>query len=215
MISLTCTSCKKSLHIDDAFAGGVCRCQYCGTIQTVPSLAKLKRQSAPTAAAPAMAPAPYTPTPPRPQTSAGQPAPAGDGLDALAEAVATSSGLGRGSLRAGAALGGPAMPAGAVSAAAPQAPPAVPLTPVDYARPPRQPRRGPVLLIAGAIGGAVLLVVLGWVLFSGRSVVTGPGPTPTPPRTGSGTSGGGTTNNVARQAPAETIEAVAIPTPTN
>ena len=35
MISLTCTSCKKVLQIDDAFAGGVCRCQYCGTIQTV------------------------------------------------------------------------------------------------------------------------------------------------------------------------------------
>ena len=25
------------LEIDDAFAGGVCRCQHCGTIQTVPS----------------------------------------------------------------------------------------------------------------------------------------------------------------------------------
>jgi hypothetical protein len=37
MISLTCTSCKRGLEIDDAFAGGVCRCQYCGTIQTVPA----------------------------------------------------------------------------------------------------------------------------------------------------------------------------------
>ena len=37
MISLTCTSCKRSLEIDDAFAGGVCRCQFCGTIQTVPA----------------------------------------------------------------------------------------------------------------------------------------------------------------------------------
>jgi hypothetical protein len=43
MISLTCTSCKKVLQIDDAFAGGVCRCQYCGTIQTVP--ASLKQAS--------------------------------------------------------------------------------------------------------------------------------------------------------------------------
>jgi hypothetical protein len=43
MISLTCTSCKKVLEIDDAFAGGVCRCQYCGTIQTVP--ASLKQSS--------------------------------------------------------------------------------------------------------------------------------------------------------------------------
>ena len=39
MINITCTSCKKVLSIDDAFAGGVCRCQYCGTIQTVPAKA--------------------------------------------------------------------------------------------------------------------------------------------------------------------------------
>jgi hypothetical protein len=40
MISLTCTNCKAVLEMDDGFAGGVCRCQHCGTIQTVPS--KLK-----------------------------------------------------------------------------------------------------------------------------------------------------------------------------
>jgi hypothetical protein len=37
MIQLTCTHCQTVLSIDDAFAGGVCRCQHCGTIQTVPS----------------------------------------------------------------------------------------------------------------------------------------------------------------------------------
>ncbi len=37
MIRLTCTQCKSVLEMDDAFAGGVCRCQHCGTIQTVPS----------------------------------------------------------------------------------------------------------------------------------------------------------------------------------
>src|SRR5947209_8626865 len=37
MIHLTCTNCQAELTMDDAFAGGVCRCQYCGTIQTVPS----------------------------------------------------------------------------------------------------------------------------------------------------------------------------------
>ena len=37
MITLICTKCKATLEMDDAFAGGVCRCQYCGTIQTVPS----------------------------------------------------------------------------------------------------------------------------------------------------------------------------------
>ncbi len=36
MIQLTCANCKNGLEVDDAFAGGVCRCQYCGTIQTVP-----------------------------------------------------------------------------------------------------------------------------------------------------------------------------------
>src|SRR5438874_1259713 len=36
MIQLNCTNCKALLQIDDAFAGGVCRCRYCGTIQTVP-----------------------------------------------------------------------------------------------------------------------------------------------------------------------------------
>jgi hypothetical protein len=37
MIQITCTSCKRVLSIDDAFAGAVCRCQHCGTIQTVPA----------------------------------------------------------------------------------------------------------------------------------------------------------------------------------
>lgn len=37
MITLTCTNCNTELHVDDAFAGGVCRCQHCGAIQTVPA----------------------------------------------------------------------------------------------------------------------------------------------------------------------------------
>lgn len=40
MIRIACTNCKTVLSIDDAFAGGVCRCQHCGTIQTVPARAK-------------------------------------------------------------------------------------------------------------------------------------------------------------------------------
>lgn len=36
MIQINCTQCKTLLTIDDAFAGGVCRCRHCGTIQTVP-----------------------------------------------------------------------------------------------------------------------------------------------------------------------------------
>lgn len=40
MIQLTCSKCQTVLTIDEAFAGGVCRCQHCGTIQTVPSQLK-------------------------------------------------------------------------------------------------------------------------------------------------------------------------------
>ena len=40
MIHLTCTKCQTALALDDAFAGGVCRCQKCGAIQTVPSQPK-------------------------------------------------------------------------------------------------------------------------------------------------------------------------------
>ncbi len=40
MISITCTQCKTVLEMDEAFAGGVCRCRHCGTIQTVPSSLK-------------------------------------------------------------------------------------------------------------------------------------------------------------------------------
>jgi hypothetical protein len=36
MITLVCTKCSTILNVDDGFAGGVCRCSACGTIQTVP-----------------------------------------------------------------------------------------------------------------------------------------------------------------------------------
>ena len=82
MISITCTSCKAVLTMDDAFAGGVCRCQHCGTIQTVPAKPRPQR--------------------PQPAQAAFQervgakPSPAG--LNELAEAVA-SSGLARTGLK--------------------------------------------------------------------------------------------------------------------
>jgi hypothetical protein len=44
MIRISCTNCKTILSIDDAFAGGVCRCQHCGTIQTVPAQARQTAQ---------------------------------------------------------------------------------------------------------------------------------------------------------------------------
>ncbi|MCY2955282.1 MAG: hypothetical protein NTU53_25425 [Planctomycetota bacterium] len=48
MIRISCTDCDAVLEIDDAFAGGVCRCKHCGTIQTVPK--ELKRAATPMAA---------------------------------------------------------------------------------------------------------------------------------------------------------------------
>ena len=90
MISLTCTSCKKVLQIDDAFAGGVCRCQYCGTIQTVP--ASLKRANRPGAPPSAGSKALYEKKPREPGSRSGS------GLESLAEAAgAASSGGGSGS----------------------------------------------------------------------------------------------------------------------
>jgi hypothetical protein len=75
--------------IDDAFAGGVCRCQYCGTIQTVPAKSRAN-------AAPMAVPKPVSATAQKAlfqnqsrvrQTAASTP---GTGLDDIASAVASS-----------------------------------------------------------------------------------------------------------------------------
>src|SRR4051794_23833066 len=99
MITLTCTHCQATLTMDDAFAGGACRCQHCGTIMTVP--AALKKGG--TAAALAGATAAKTLYRRKSRASAGPGAP-GTGLDDLADIVA-SSGLASGRLRAGAPAG--------------------------------------------------------------------------------------------------------------
>jgi hypothetical protein len=83
MIRLTCTSCKNALEIDDAFAGGVCRCNRCGTIQTVPA----KGASARTAAAGQGSKTLFE----NKARSAG--VVGGSGLEDLADIVASSSGL--------------------------------------------------------------------------------------------------------------------------
>jgi hypothetical protein len=83
MIRITCTSCKNALEIDDAFAGGVCRCQRCGTIQTVPA----KGATAKTAAAGKASKTLFE----NKARSAG--IGGGSGLDDLADVVASSSGL--------------------------------------------------------------------------------------------------------------------------
>lgn len=86
MITITCTSCKAHLEIDEAFAGGVCRCQHCGTIQTVP--AHLRNGGHAGRA---------TPKPAKPLYQGA--ARGGTGLDELSDAV-VSSGLARSALSA-------------------------------------------------------------------------------------------------------------------
>src|SRR5688572_18677850 len=101
MIELTCTKCKTVLSIDDAFAGGVCRCKHCGTIQTVPKQTKR-------AAIPASVVASG-----RPDT-VGQATGSGTGLDDLAHVVASSglsgTGLSSGGLRNASPASAPAVP---------------------------------------------------------------------------------------------------------
>ena len=38
-IKVRCTGCRKRISVDEAFAGGVCRCPYCGATSSVPSSA--------------------------------------------------------------------------------------------------------------------------------------------------------------------------------
>src|SRR5688500_4899472 len=112
MITITCTNCKTVLEIDDAFAGGVCRCRHCGTIQTVPALSRRPvRPGTPgEAAAPAAPPAPAyvagpahieAPAPAAPVYAPAKPSsapatPSGTGLDEIAAAVASSGLVGTG-----------------------------------------------------------------------------------------------------------------------
>jgi hypothetical protein len=91
MIQITCTSCKRVLSIDDAFAGGVCRCQFCGTIQTVP--AKGSTQKA--AAGVTKGPKTLFENKARGVTGVGS----GSGLEDLADIVQSSSGLSDPNLR--------------------------------------------------------------------------------------------------------------------
>jgi hypothetical protein len=146
MISVNCSHCRATLEMDDAFAGGVCRCHYCGTIQTVPSHAK---RTAQTVAAPA------TPVQQQQATAAtGAPA-GGEGLNALADAVA-GSGLGRGGLQA-------------------------PAKPLEYARPPQQKSRLVPLVIGLAVVVLLLCGVLGFLMVGSTVVTPGPGGGPVMP----------------------------------
>jgi hypothetical protein len=159
MISLSCTHCRAALSIDDAFAGGVCRCQHCGTIQTVPS--QLKRRSAtPGSAAPVGATdrasagngQPNAQVTPAPKALYKRKSRAdGTGLDELAEIVA-SSGL------SGSGLAGSGLTSSRLRRDSPEDPSGA-----------RDPRSLTVLL---AIAGIVIVGLLALVLW--LSVGRGP-----------------------------------------
>ncbi|MDB5172188.1 MAG: hypothetical protein JWN51_961 [Phycisphaerales bacterium] len=182
MISITCTHCQTVLNIDDAFAGGVCRCQHCGTIQTVP--AHLKNGSAP---APSSSKALYQN---KARASAGA-APQGGRreLDDLAQAVASSglsnSGLSGSGLnnRSGSPLPAASSsraslrPAGPVQAASP-----APATEQEQ----RRERKSVPLIPVLAIGGGLVVVLIGLGVFL---ALRGPNPSSTT----SGTGGTGST----------------------
>lgn len=89
MISITCTNCRANLTIDDAFAGGVCRCQFCGTIQTVPAKGKPVTATSTTSR---QQPAATSKTLYQNKARSRQAGANGTGLDDLANAV-VSSGL--------------------------------------------------------------------------------------------------------------------------
>lgn len=143
MIAINCTHCKQRLEMDEAFAGGVCRCQHCGTIQTVPS--HLKKTSAAAAAA---------------ASGNGKPAQAagagldGSGLDELADVVASSSGLARSTLRKKPRAATRTAPAATAAAAAT----------VDYAA--GEPPHGRSPLVPVLLGaGVVVLALVGVILY--------------------------------------------------
>lgn len=95
MIRLVCANCQAQLEVDDAFAGGVCRCKHCGAIQTVP------RSSRATTVGKALAGHGVGGDEPRTLYSAKSRAGMAStpsGLEELAEAVHSSSGLGSGLL---------------------------------------------------------------------------------------------------------------------
>ncbi|HZL38205.1 MAG TPA: hypothetical protein VFC78_23015 [Tepidisphaeraceae bacterium] len=165
MISITCTHCHTVLTIDEAFAGGVCRCQHCGTIQTVP--AHLKNSGGTPTASGAGTKTLYQ-NKAAGRGAGGNPAASASpsGLDDLANAVAGSSGLSSSGLTGSASAArrpasGPAARAGSQIRSVPQARAHAPQP--DEAEP-RAARKLPLMPVVIG-GGAVLLVLIGLIIF--------------------------------------------------
>ena len=152
MIVLTCTNCRARLEMDDAFAGGVCRCMYCGTIQTVPS--HLKR---PGAATKVKVIHQTQPRPTRGLTGNGSgEADASGELDQLADVVAATSGSSSGSGLTGSGLTGSGL-----CASAPPPPPRVRVA--TFAPPAPWWKRHRAVLVG--LAGAACLVAAVTALF--------------------------------------------------
>lgn len=171
MIRINCTNCKAQLSIDDAFAGGVCRCQYCGTIQTVPKHLKSADAGSGVVASSAVGASPKTLYRNKARNGDGH---LSSGLDAIAEAVATSSGL-SGSGLANAQRRLHTSPTDVPARAAPQ-------------------NRTTMILVACAVAIVLLLGVIVGVLLRGNGSSGGGTVTPTPIANGGG--GGGNVANV-------------------
>jgi hypothetical protein len=180
MIQINCTQCRELLQIDDAFAGGVCRCKFCGAIQTVPKRLKGANGDEFSEASAGGA----TTAVKRLATDA----PSGTGLDDLAGIVA-SSGLTSGRLQGKQ----PTQPKSSTKVtAAKRVPPS--RTKTAAAAQAQQQRN---LIIAGAVGG-VVAVLLGVIIFlalrdksaPAEASITNPAdkphviPTPDPPSPG-------------------------------
>src|SRR5687768_6126316 len=140
--------------MDDAFAGGVCRCMYCGTIQTVPS--HLKRPGTTNKVKTI-----YQTQPRARANGAGNGNGAGDAsgeLEQLADVVAATTGGSSGSGLAGSRLAG----SGLHASAAPAPAPATRVRVATFAPPPStwQRHRTLILSAAGALCAIVLVVVL-------------------------------------------------------
>ena len=157
MISINCTNCQALLEMDDAFAGGACRCQYCGTIQTVPSHLKGSGD------------APAAPPQPSYRRTGRH---GGTGLDELPDTV-SGQGLSAADLQAG-IYGGHAGTATAAPA------------PVDYARPQTRRKGNKTLLwVLIGVGALAILALAAWlaipigpapIVKPGTSTRTVPGP---------------------------------------
>jgi hypothetical protein len=179
MISITCTQCQTVLTIDDAFAGGVCRCQHCGTIQTVPSNLKPSATAQPFVSPSSSKAKSLYQNESAARTVGANVATTGarstSGLDDLAQAVGQSgsglagSGLSRAQMTMGAASGAQVIATATIPNVAP--------TPAGAAVTKKSPL---MMILIGA--GALILVLIGVIVF----LVMGSGGT-----TGGGPGGGG------------------------